>query len=200
MRLGIFGGTFDPPHVGHFIAAQEIHHRMGLDRLVLVPAAVPPHKRDERVTAGEVRLEMLRAAVGGDDRFEVSDVELERDGPSYTIDTLRTLRDRHPAADLFVAIGADQLVAFDSWKDPDGIAELATLVAFPRSGRSPETDGPWPVEVVEVPELDISSTKLRERVAAGQPIRYWVAGAVEAVIRREGLYTAARRHGGTEDP
>lgn len=189
MRLGIFGGTFDPPHIGHLIAAQEIHDQVGLDRLLLVPAAVPPHKRDERVTAGALRLEMLRAAIGDDDRFEVSDLELERDGPSYTIDTLRTLRDTHPAAELHLAIGADQLAELESWKDPDAIVELATLVAFPRAGRPPDTDGRWPVRTVAVPEIDISSTRLRDRVMAGRPIRYWVAEGVEAVIVREGLYT-----------
>lgn len=188
MRLGIFGGTFDPPHIGHLVAAQEIHDQVGLDRLLLVPAAVPPHKRDERVTAGALRLEMLRAAIGDDDRFEVSELELERDGPSYTIDTLRTVRETHPDAALFLAIGADQLAELGSWKAPDAIAELATLVAFPRSGQAPETEGRWPLTVVDVPEIDISSTTLRERVAAGRPIRYWVAPGVETIIRREGLY------------
>ena len=187
MRLGILGGTFDPPHIGHLIAAQEVHRQLGLDRLLLVPAAVPPHKRDERVTPGALRLAMLRAAIGEEDRFEVSEIELERDGPSYTVDTLRTLRDRHPDAGLFLAIGADQLAEFGSWKAPDEIAELATLVAFGRGGRSPDTDR-WPAETVDVPEIDLSSTRIRERVAAGEPIRYWVPAAVEAIIEREGLY------------
>lgn len=190
MRIGIFGGTFDPPHMGHLIAAQEIHHQVGLDRLLLMPAAVPPHKRDDDVTAGALRLEMLRAAVGDDDRFETSDLELGRQGPSYTVDTLRTLRDRWPDAELFLAIGADQLAEFGSWKGPDEIVELARLVTFARSGRAPEADGRWSAEIVDVPEIDISSTRLRERVAAGVPIRYWVAPAVEAIVRREGLYRA----------
>ena len=187
MRLGIFGGTFDPPHVGHLIAAQEIHLRMALDRVLLVPAAVPPHKRDERITPGEVRLAMLRAAVEGDDRFEVGAMELDREGPSYTVDTLRGLRSERPNARLFLAMGADQMAEFGSWKAPDEIAELATLVTFGRGGRSPDA-GRWPVTKVDVPAIDISSTMVRERVAAGRPIRYWVPAAVEAIIERERLY------------
>ena len=187
MRLGIFGGTFDPPHVGHLIAAQEVHLRMALDRVLLVPAAVPPHKRDERITPGGVRLAMLRAAVEGDDRFEVSGMELEREGPSYTVDTLRALRSERPDARLFLAMGADQMAEFGSWKAPDEIAELATLVTFGRGGRSPDA-GRWPVERVEVPEVDLSSTRIRRRVADGLPVRYMVPDPVEAIIRARGLY------------
>jgi nicotinate-nucleotide adenylyltransferase len=187
MRIGIFGGTFDPPHVGHLIAAQEVYEQLGLDRLLLIPAAVPPHKRDETVSPGEVRLEMLRAAVAGDDRFEVSEVELERDGPSYTVDTLRALRTDHPDAELFLAMGADQLDAFDTWKAPDEIVGLATLVTFGRSGTEPESGG-RPVTRVEVPEIDISSTLIRQRVARGAPIRYLVAAGVESIIRASALY------------
>lgn len=187
MRLGIFGGTFDPPHIGHLIAAQAVHEQLGLDRVLFVPAGVPPHKRDEEITAGDLRLEMLRAAVPEDDRFEVSDVELERDGPSYTVDTLRRLRTDHPDAELFLAIGADQLSEFGSWKDPDEIAALATLVTFGRSGESPDAER-WPAEKVDVPEVDLSSTLIRQRVADGRPIRYLVPPGVEKIIRVRGLY------------
>lgn len=191
MRLGIFGGTFDPPHIGHLIAAQAIHEQLGLDRLLLVPAAVPPHKRGERITAGAVRLEMLRAAVAGDERLDVSALELGREGPSYTVDTLEELAAEHPSAELFLAIGADQLALFGSWKAPDRILELATLVAFARGGRAPELDEDRPVTVVEVPEMDISSTAIRRRVAEGRSIRYLVPAAVESVIRERGLYLEA---------
>ena len=187
MRIGIFGGTFDPPHVGHLIAAQEVYVQLGLDRLLLVPAAVPPHKRDETVSPGDVRLEMLRAAVGDDDRFAVSELELERDGPSYTVDTLRALRREYPDAELFLAMGADQLDAFDTWKAPGEIAELATLVTFGRSGTEPES-GRWPATRVSVPEIDLSSTLIRQRVDRGAPIRYLVPAGVEAIIRASALY------------
>lgn len=187
VRLSIFGGTFDPPHIGHLIAAQEVYDQLGLDRLLLVPAAVPPHKQDEEVSPGDVRLAMLRAAAGDDPRFEVSELELERDGPSYTVDTLRSLRETYPDAELFLAIGADQLATFGSWKEPEAIAELATLVTFGRSGSSPDTEA-WPVRRVAVPEIDVSSTLIRQRVAAGESIRYLVPAAVEALIRTKGLY------------
>ncbi|MFO7893985.1 MAG: nicotinate-nucleotide adenylyltransferase [Longimicrobiales bacterium] len=187
MRIGIFGGTFDPPHIGHLIAAQEVHVQLGLDRLLLMPAAVPPHKQDEVVTPGALRAEMLRAAVGDDGRFEVSELELDREGPSYTVDTLRELRTRYPDAGLYLAVGADQMAEFGSWREPDAIAELATLVTFGRSGKSPDTER-WPVTAVDVPELDLSSTMVRDRVRDGRPIRYLVAPAVEAMIRELGLY------------
>ncbi len=187
VRLSIFGGTFDPPHIGHLIAAQEVYRQLGLHRLLLVPAAVPPHKQDEEVSPGEVRLAMLRAAVGDDGRFEVSELELERDGPSYTVDTLRSLREAYPDAALFLAMGADQMAEFGTWRAPDEIVELATLVTFGRPGASSD-GGRWPAERVTVPEIELSSTMIRQRVGAGEPIRYLVPAAVEALIRARGLY------------
>ena len=190
MRIGVFGGTFDPPHLGHLIAAQEILVQLELDRLLLVPAAVPPHKRDRDVTPAPVRLEMLTAAVGGDARFSVSDLEIRRDGPSYTVDTLRQLRDDWPDAELFLAVGADQLAEFESWRAPDEIARLARLAGFAREGQSlPEGRE---VRVVRVPHVEISSTEIRRRAAAGAPIRYLVPASVEEIIRREGLYGMGR--------
>ncbi len=196
MRIGVFGGTFDPPHLGHLVAAQEIHWQLELDRLLLVPAAVPPHKRDREVSAGAVRLEMLRAAAGDDPRFEVSDAELRRGGASYSVDTLRALHDAYggppPAAgiELFLAMGADQAAEFDTWREPDAIAELAALALFAREGQAvPELPGRR-VAHVTVPTLEISSTDIRRRVRAGEPIRYLVPEAVEAIIEREGLYRA----------
>lgn len=187
MKLGVFGGTFDPPHLGHLIAAQELYRQLGLDRLLLVPAAVPPHKLDREITAGDVRMAMLRAAIAGDARFQASPMELNRDGPSYTVDTLRTLREDHPDAELFLAMGADQVAELDSWREPDAIATLATIVAFARSGQAvPEVR--WTVRHVEVPTLEISSTEIRRRVGVGEPITHWVLPAVEAIIADEGLY------------
>lgn len=188
MRIGVFGGTFDPPHLGHLVAAQELHVRLALDRLLLVPAAAPPHKPDREVTAAGVRLEMLRAAVAGDDRFEVSELEIRRAGASYTVDTLRALRDEHPDAELLLAIGSDQLAEFGSWREPEAIVRLATLVTFDRPG-APAADGSgWPARAVSVPEIAVSSTDIRRRVANDEPITYLVPAAVEAIIRRESLY------------
>jgi nicotinate-nucleotide adenylyltransferase len=186
MRLGIFGGTFDPPHVGHLIAAQEIHHQLALDQLLIIPAAVPPHKRDREVTSAAVRLEMTTAAFAGDDRFRVSDVEVRREGASYTVDTLRALRDEWPDAELVLAMGADQAAELGTWKEPEAIRRLATVAAFAREGQAvPEG---WEGPVVPVPFMEISSTEIRRRVAAGEPVSYLVAEPVEAIIRREGLY------------
>lgn len=186
MRIGIFGGTFDPPHLGHLIAAQEIHHQLGLDRLLIIPASVPPHKLDRDITSPAVRLEMTTVAFAGDSRFSVSDMELRREGPSYTVDTLRALREEWPAAELFLAIGADQAAELATWKDPAGIRRLASLAGFAREGQAvPEG---WEGPVVRVPFVEISSTDIRRRVGAGEPYSYLVSGPVEAVIRRAGLF------------
>jgi nicotinate-nucleotide adenylyltransferase len=186
VRLGIFGGTFDPPHTGHLVVAQEVHFRLGLDRVLWVPAAVPPHKRDHRITPGAVRLEMVRAAIAGDDRFEASDLELRRGGVSYTVDTLRELRQARPDDELFLIVGADQLTELDSWREPGEIRRLAKLVAFGREGEDPgEVAG---VKVVPVPRMDVSSTEVRRRIGAGEPVRYLVPAAVEAVVREARLY------------
>ena len=195
-RLGILGGTFDPPHVGHLIVAQDAWARLELDRLILVPARVPPHKPAGAPTAPELRLEMTRAAIAGDGRFQVDELELRRQGPSYTVDTLRTLAERHPDAELFLLLGADQLSEFASWREPQEVARLARLAVFDRLDLSVEQarsllerDGvEVAVERVDVTRIDVSSTMIRERVRLGLPIRYLVPAGVEEVVRREGLY------------
>jgi nicotinate-nucleotide adenylyltransferase len=187
MRLGVFGGTFDPPHLAHLIAAQELHTQLGLDRLLLMVAAVPPHKLDRDVSPGPVRLAMVRAAIDGDGRFEASGLELERGGPSFTVDTLQALRTGYPEAELFLAIGADQAAELDSWKAPDQIASLATIVAFARSGR-PVPETAHRLRRVEVPRMELSSTDIRRRVGAGEPYRYLVPDAVAGIIEARGLY------------
>jgi nicotinate-nucleotide adenylyltransferase len=188
MRIGIFGGTFDPPHLGHLAVAQEVHHRLALDTVLWIPAALPPHKQTRQLTPGPVRLAMVRAAIAGDPRFSASDLELTRDGPSFTVHTLRQLSALHPGARLFLVLGADQAAELHTWLEPDEIRRLATLVAFARDGEEPPSlDGGT---VVRVPRLDISSTEIRRRVAASEPIRYLVPAGVEAVLGVEGLYAA----------
>lgn len=186
MRIGIFGGTFDPPHLGHLIAAQEIQHQLQLDRLLVIPASVPPHKLDREITSPAVRLEMTTVAFAADSRFSVSDIELRREGASYTVDTLRSLRADWPAAELFLAIGADQARELATWKEPAEIRRMATLAAFAREGH--EVPEGWDGPVVRVPFVEVSSTEIRRRVEAGEPFSYFVPGLVEAVIRRAGLY------------
>jgi nicotinate-nucleotide adenylyltransferase len=192
LRIGVFGGTFDPPHLGHLIVAQDVWVALGLDRVVFVPAAVPPHKAHREITPGAVRLELLRAAVAGDPRFEVSDLELRRAGPSYTVDTLRELQERHPAASLYFLLGVDQFRELHGWRDPEGVARLARLVVIARDGESAEdaVAARFPHLVVPTTRIDLSATAIRARVAAGEPIRYLVPDGVAAIIGREGLYRA----------
>lgn len=190
-RLGVFGGTFDPPHIGHLIVAQDAWQALGLDRLIFVPAAAPPHKEGVRITPAPIRLEMVRAAVAGDPRFEVSELELRRAGPSYTVDTLRELRREHPGAELHFLMGVDQFEGFPGWREPDEIARLARLVVLTRGGGRPGGGGgapEYPHRLVEVTRIDLSATSIRARVAAGEPIRYLVPEGVTEIIGREGLY------------
>jgi nicotinate-nucleotide adenylyltransferase len=197
VKLGIFGGTFDPPHLGHLIVAQDACAMLGLERVRFVPAAEPPHKAAMPLTPAPVRLRLLRAALGSDARFEVDDVELRRGGRSYTVDTLRAVRAADPGAELYLLIGSDQYVEFGGWREPEAILELARLAVLSRGAAvadeaipagGPEMAGR--IVQVAVTRVDISSTQIRARVAAGEPIRYLVPDAVAALIEASGLYCA----------
>jgi nicotinate-nucleotide adenylyltransferase len=186
VRLGVYGGAFDPPHLGHLVAASDACEALGLHRLLWIPSAVHPLKAVG--TAAAVRLEMVRAAVAGDPRFAADDLELRRTGPSYTVDTLRALREREPGAELVFLTGADNLADLPRWREPDEIARLATLAVVSRAGEALPADAAYPAVAVTVTRVDVSSTEIRRRVAAGQSIRYLVPEAVRAVIERAGLY------------
>jgi nicotinate-nucleotide adenylyltransferase len=186
VRLGVYGGAFDPPHLGHLVAASDACDVLRLDRLLWIPSAVHPLKAVR--TAADVRLEMVRAAIGGDPRFVADDLELRRTGPSYTVDTLRALRAREPGAELFFLTGADNLRDLPRWREPDEIVRLATLAVVSRAGESLPADAPYPAQAVTVTRVDVSSTEIRRRVAAGLSIRYLVPEAVRAVVERERLY------------
>ncbi len=191
-RLGVFGGTFDPPHVGHLAAAQEVLEALELDRVLFVPAGVPPHKREGAagITPGPLRMRMLKAAVGDDPRLSISDMELRRDGISWTVDTVRDLREARPDAQLYLVLGADQWRAFGTWKEPWEIARRATPVVMTREGEgvaSSEQELPGCLEV-PVPRIDISSTDIRERVRDGRSIRYLVPDDVRRIIEAAKLY------------
>jgi nicotinate-nucleotide adenylyltransferase len=187
-RIGIFGGTFDPPHIGHLIVAQDAWAALGLDRVLFVPAAAPPHKADRVITPAALRLELLRAAVAGDPRFEVSDLELRRAGPSYTVDTLRELHRLYPGTELFFLLGVDQFRDLHTWREPAEVARLATLVVVARGGEPVEPRPDLSYRLLEATRIDISATAIRERVRMGDPIRYLVPDGVAAAIGREGLY------------
>ncbi|NJD09496.1 MAG: nicotinate (nicotinamide) nucleotide adenylyltransferase [Gemmatimonadetes bacterium] len=192
MRLGLLGGTFDPPHIGHLIAAQDALQVLALDCVALVPAAIPPHKQDRPVTPAPERAAMLALACGDDPRFRVETLELDRTGPSYTIDTLRALASH--GDELFLLIGTDQYAEFGTWREPEEVRRLATLGVLRRAGDEVRIGavgddlGGRPVRDVPVTRIDISSTLIREAVAAGRSIRYLVPPGVEAYIRAHGLY------------
>lgn len=187
MRVGIFGGTFDPPHLGHLIVAADALVALDLDRVVWIPSAVPPHKRSTVQAPAALRLALVRAAVDGDHRFAVDGLELERPGPSYTVDTLRDLHRRAPEDELFFLIGADNLRDLASWKEPEEIVRVATLAVLSRGGELPAL-GALPAVAVPVTRIDISATEIRRRVAAGRCIRYLVPERVHELIAREGIY------------
>jgi nicotinate-nucleotide adenylyltransferase len=188
MEIGVFGGTFDPIHLGHLAVASDVHAGLRLDRTLVVPSAVPPHKSGAVATPAGIRLEMVRAAIDGDDRFEADDTELRRPGPSYTVDTLRKLSVRFPGARLSFLIGADALRDFPTWRAPDEVVRLARLVVFSRYGDPPPTGVGFPFTEVAVARVDVSASEIRERVRGGRPIRYLVPESVRRIIERESLY------------
>jgi nicotinate-nucleotide adenylyltransferase len=190
VKIGVFGGTFDPPHVGHLMVAQDVVEALALDRLLFVPSAVPPHRDDAETAPARLRLEMTRAAVGGETRFRASAIEFEREGPSYTVDTLRELAREQPDAELHFLMGADQFARFDTWKEPAEVARLARLVVMEREGGAPASApvADVPFDVVRVLRVDLSSTDIRARVREGRSIRHRVPDAVRRIIEDHGLY------------
>lgn len=186
-KVGVLGGTFDPVHLGHLVVAQEVHQQLKLDRTVLVPAGEPPHRSGTPVTPASIRLRMLRAAIADDDRFAVSTFEVDRPGPSYTVDTLERMRLEWPEAGLYLVIGSDQWQRFHTWRSPERIAEMATLVVVGRNGEA-GTEMELPHVRMEVPRIDVSSSGIRERVRAGESIRFLVPDSVCRIIEGESLY------------
>ncbi len=190
-RLGLFGGTFDPPHMGHLIVAAHVCEELGLDRILFMPAMTPPHKQDRVVSPGAVRLAMVERAIAGDDRFTVSDMEVRRGGVSYTIDTVRTVLAEAPRTALTVLIGMDNLVDFGTWRDPAGILALARVAVMTRPGYVATGAGAVflpQMTLCEVPHIGIAAREIRDRVAGGRSIRYLVPPQVEAYIHEQGLY------------
>jgi len=196
-RVGVMGGTFDPVHHGHLVAASEVAHRFALDEVVFVPTGQPWQKDDRDVAPAEDRYLMTVIATASDPRFRVSRVDVDRDGPTYTVDTLRDLRAeydaRSVATELFFITGADALASIASWRDSDEVLGLAHFVGVTRPGHALADPGlpEGSVTLVEVPALAISSTDCRARVAAGAPIRYLVPEGVLEYVAKRGLYRAA---------
>ena len=188
-RIGLFGGTFDPPHVGHLAAAVNARHDLGLDVVLLVVANVPWQKVGERVISpAEVRLELVRLAVGDVEGVEVCDLEIRRGGPSYTADTVRELFEEDPTRELFVIVGGDAAAGLPTWERVDEVRQRAVIAVVDRPGGAWGPPPGWDVERVEVPRLEISSTDLRDRVMDGRPLDYLVPAPVVSGIERLGLY------------
>jgi nicotinate-nucleotide adenylyltransferase len=186
MRLGVFGGTFDPVHVGHLAIARAALEAVPLDRVLFVPARRSPLKERGPFASEADRLAMLETAIADEPRFSLSHAELEREGPSYTVETLERLAGDD---ELFLILGSDALADFPRWKDPERIARLVTLLVADRPG-APAPAADAPVRMFDAPRLDISSRELRARVARGRSLRYLVPEAAWRHIEARGLYRA----------
>jgi nicotinate-nucleotide adenylyltransferase len=196
MRLGVFGGSFDPPHVGHLIVGADAYEQLELDELVFVPAGTQPLKTDRQTAPAACRLAMVRLVVGDDPRFGVDPIEIERDGLSYTVDTLAAFAERYPAAERYFLAGADIVDTFHRWREPERVSRLARVAVLARrdgSSGSGEGEGRVALEragAIFLPtrRVDVSSTEIRARVREGKSIRGFVPDPVIAYIERTGLY------------
>ena len=204
MRIGVFGGSFDPVHIGHLMAAECCREQARLDRVLFVPVSIQPHKQQRQLASGQHRMEMLALATGGNDAFAVSSDELERGGVSYTVDTLERLKAAHPGDELLLMLGPDAFLGLPTWREPQRIVELATILAVERESlddlNTAVSRGPLAsllgragldrviAERVRLPAIGIRASDLRAAVAAGQSIRYRTPRAVERCIAAHGLY------------
>jgi nicotinate-nucleotide adenylyltransferase len=189
-RIGVFGGTFDPIHVGHLIVAEEVLSRMGLEKVLFMPAPRPAHKRSRVLTSVEHRIAMLKLAIQGNPRFSVSRIEADGPGISFTARTLETLV-KKISGEFYFIMGQDSLEEFHSWRDPEQITRLARLVVVPRGEGELSSLGPAlrrRVVFLRPPRIGISSTEIRRRLRRGLPVRYWIPDAVLRYVTRHGLY------------
>ena len=201
MRLGLFGGTFDPVHFGHLLLAERCREECRLDQVWFIPAGNPPHKTGELISPGSQRAELLEFAIAGHPQFSVNRMELAREGRSFTVETLRELASQDPDRELFFLIGADSLADLPLWRDPAGIARLATIVAVNRgdrplppleSLRSQLGDAVMSrIQMVAMPGIDLSATDIRRRAREGKSIRFMTPRACEVYIEQHGMYRGA---------
>jgi len=199
VRLGILGGAFNPPHIGHLVCAQEALLQLELDKVVFVPVGQAPHRDVEDDPGAEARLELVELAIADDERFTSSRVELDRDGPSYTSDTLREMRSAAPDDELFLILGGDQAATLPTWHEPEEVLSLATVAVVERISwtrnaigiKIARLKGSPSVRYLDMPLIQVSSSAIRRRVAAGRPLRYLVPDAVASYIEANGLYGAA---------
>jgi nicotinate-nucleotide adenylyltransferase len=203
MRIGVFGGSFDPVHFGHLLLAEMCREQYALDEVWFVPAAVAPHKPQHAVAGAAERFEMLQLATGGHEAFRVSRLEIDRGGTSYTVDTLAQIHAQYPDAALFLIMGSDSLADLVNWRDPAGICQLATPLVVHRAGTAAPDFGPLRrllgsqrfaavgEHIVAMPAVELSSREIRRRIAAGASVRYQTPRAVEQYIRAHGCYAGA---------
>ena len=202
MRLGVLGGTFDPIHMGHLIIAEEVRTHLGLEQVLFLPTGLPWLKEGQPISPAQHRLEMTRLAVADNPAFAVSSIEIERPGPSYTVETLMQLQqERGSCVEPYFIVGMDSVLELHRWREPGRLLEMCTLVAVDRPG----SDGATPEALDELlpgasgrivhipgPHIGISGTEIRRRVAQNQTIRYWVPGPVEEYIAKSNLYRGER--------
>ena len=200
-RVGLLGGTFDPVHVGHLVLAEQCREQAELDEVWFVLAGAPPHKGGKAIALAKHRLEMLKIAVSGTPWFSICEIELDRDGPSYTVDTLEQLKSRHPEHEFRLLVGADMLADFPNWREPARIASMCRLVAVNRGrdldsvralARQLTQNLAADIQVIEMPAIDVSATDIRERVSQGRSIRFLTPRGVEMYIAAQGLYAASQ--------
>jgi nicotinate-nucleotide adenylyltransferase len=190
-NLGILGGTFDPPHLAHLIAGERAVEAFELDTLFFIPANIPPHKAQERISSGEHRFAMTQLATQGNDKFEVSRIELNRPGISYTIDTLHEIKQKFSPEKIFLFIGLDQLAIFNTWHESEEIFKAAKVVVMTRPLQKLDEIDPFlvsGVKILSLPLLEISSTDIRARVREGKSVRYLVPEGVREYIAKHKLY------------
>lgn len=187
VRIGVFGGTFDPIHIGHLIAASEVHTALNLDRLLFMPAGQPWQKAHVPVTPAHQRYEMVCAAVADDSRFEASDIEVNRTGPTYAIDTVHELRSKYPDAEIVWIVGADVLASLTTWHEWELFVEEVEIAAVNRAGIA-MTDVPFEYLTIEMPDIRISASELRSRLAQDISCKYLIQDSVLTFIAEQGLY------------
>ncbi len=191
-KIGVIGGTFDPVHLGHLVIAEEARCHFGLDKLMFMLSAHPPHKDESQISRAEIRLEMLKRAIADNPYFEISDLELARSGKSYTVDTVKDLKDRFGSeTEIYFIMGTDSLLDMDHWKEPNRIFELLKVVVAERPGfrlAKAKPEFAQHIVTLDVPVIGVSSTEIRNRVAEGRSIRYLVPESVIEFIEEERLY------------
>jgi nicotinate-nucleotide adenylyltransferase len=187
-RIGLFGGTFDPPHLGHMLIAQEALQRFHLDEVWFIPVHSPPHKERKWLTSTSDRLEMLQLVTKDEPKFRVSTIEIEREGRSYTIDTVKRLKEEYPYQQFYFLIGGDMIDYLPKWERIDELMSLVTFIGVRRPGSVSESIYSEQVEPLDVVQVDFSSTEIRDRARKGRPIRYMVPREIDAFIKERRLY------------